>query len=237
MPGQLYLIPNAISGENYLTIPSYIAEIVSGLRYFFAEEEKSARKLLKRIAPEMNLGECQFFHCSEHTPLANLKENLVKVKNERIGLISEAGMPCVADPGSELVFWAHQENMEVIPLAGPSSIFLALMASGLNGQNFSFAGYLPKDEKERFKKIKMLEKRSREEGQTQIFMETPYRNQNLLKDILKVCLPKTFLCIAVDLTGEKQLVKTHPVQEWRKLSPSIPKSPALFLLGIAAGMT
>lgn len=232
MSGKLYLIPNMLSdAAQPMIIPSYVAENISDVRYFLVEEEKSARRLLKKICPQIPLEGCSFFRLNEHTSAQEVKALFQKIKEEKAGIIAEAGLPCIADPGGELVFLAHQENMEVIPLAGPSSIFLALMASGLNGQNFAFVGYLPKEEKERFKKIKMLEKRSREEGQTQIFMETPYRSQNVLKDVLKVCLPKTLLCIAADLTGEKQFIKTQPVQEWRKLNPLIHKIPALFLLG------
>ncbi len=231
MPSKLYLIANFLS-ENLSAqlIPEAVVEIVKDLRWFIVEDKASAERFLKTIRNDFPLTECTFFEFNEHSSPQDAREIFKSLQGKNAGIISEAGMPCVADPGQEIVLLAHQNNWEVIALPGSSSIFLALAASGLNGQNFAFNGYLPKEREERIKKLKMLEERSWREHQTQIFMEAPYRNQHLLEDILKVCSPKTFLCLAVDLTGPSQFIKTVTIEEWRKLNPSIQKKPALFLI-------
>lgn len=230
MPGKLYLVPNAISEDSMEAIPSYIVSLIAPIRYFFVEEEKSARRLLKKLNPQFPLAECVFFELSEHTLLKEAQKFLEEAGNRDMGIISESGSPCIADPGREIVLWAHQHNREVVPLVGPSSISLALMASGLNGQNFAFNGYLPKERNERIPKIKALEKHSQLENQAQIFMETPYRNQALLDDIVSCCDPHTLLCVALDITGETQSIKTSTIKEWKKGQISLPKKPALFLM-------
>lgn len=227
---KLFLIPNTIHEDSAHLLPASISQAIRPLRLFFVEEAKSARRLLKQLDPGFPLQECAFLELSEHSKSAQIQECLSVLKKQDGGIISESGCPCVADPGSDLVLLAHQNNIEVVPLVGPSSILLALMASGLNGQNFAFNGYLPKEKGERLKKLKELEQRSKTEGQTQIFMDTPYRNQALLEDILSTCLPQTLLCVAQNLTGPGQSVKTQPVAQWKKQGMELPKSPALFLI-------
>ena len=231
MSAKLYLIPNFLS-ENFSShlIPEAVREIVKDLRCFVVEEKASAQRFLKTIRNDFPLTECTFFEFNEHSNLQDAQEIFKSLQGQDAGIISEAGMPCVADPGQEIVLLAHENNWEVIPLAGASSIVLALAASGLNGQNFAFNGYLPKDREPRIKKLKALEERSCREHQTQIFMEAPYRNQHLLEDILKVCSLNTFLCLAVDVTGPAEFIKTMTIKEWRKLKPPIQKKPVLFLL-------
>ena len=231
MPGTLYLIPNTINDDAAPEFSVGVSETISRLRFFVAEGEKSARRLLKKIKPDFPLQECRFFLLNEQTPKKEIENILKDIGGKNFAIISEAGCPCVADPGAELVLLAHKAGMEVIPLVGPSSIVLALMASGLNGQNFAFNGYLPKEQKLRVQKIKELEKRAYAEGQTQIFMETPYRNQNIFEDICSNCRPETLLCLAIDLTNPGQYVKTLRVKEWLRESPPLHKRPTLFLIG------
>jgi len=232
MACRLYLIPNFISeNKDSRLVPLYIAEIIKDVRFFFVEGEPAAQRFLKKINPQLkDFSGYQFFVLNEHTPLKEAKTFFDKNLDKDMGLISESGVPCVADPGAEVVLWAHRHNIEVVPLIGPSSIFLALSASGLNGQNFAFSGYLPKEKEERAKKIRELEKRSAAEKQTQIFMETPYRNESLFKELLEICHPDALLCAAIDLTGQDQEIKTLPVSAWRKANFAWKKKPALFLL-------
>ena len=231
MPGKLYLIPNAISDDGALEkIPTYIAGIAASLRYFFVEEEKSARRLLKKLNPQMPISECVFFLLNEHTSSAQSQACLKNLGDQDAGIMSESGCPCVADPGADVVLLAHQKGMEVIPLVGPSSILLALMASGLNGQNFAFNGYQPKERNLRIKKIKELEARSLKEGQTQIFMDTPYRNQNVFEDALSSLSAQTLFCLVYDLTGSKQCIKTMTIKQWQGQNHKLEKRPALFLI-------
>jgi 16S rRNA (cytidine1402-2'-O)-methyltransferase len=227
---KLYLVPNTIieDGENLL--PDYIAREIKDVRVFFVEEPKSARRLLKSLDAQFPLADCRFYELSEHSNTRQIQEYAKILKEGTSAIISEAGCPCIADPGADLVLLAHQNQIEIIPLVGPSSILLALMASGLNGQNFAFNGYLPKETHERKQKIKMLEELSRRQKQTQIFMETPYRNQNILEDILAVAQDKTYLCIACDVTGPHQTIKTMSIKEWKKNPINIDKRPALFLI-------
>ena len=231
MMAKLYLIPTTLTDDgNVNVIPSATIEKVKMLRCFMVEEEKVARRFLRKIDPSFPLQDCEYFALNEHTAAKDTKDFFETHLNQDIGIISESGCPCVADPGADVVLLAHRKNMEVIPLIGPSSIILALMASGLNGQNFAFNGYLPKEKSVRIEKIKALEKRSQEDRQTQIFMETPYHNQQLLEDFLSACHPSTLVCVASDLTGEKEYVKTLSVQDWRKQKITLEKKPALFLI-------
>lgn len=230
MPGKVYLIPNFLHQDAPQAVPGYIADVIGGIRCFMVEEAKSARMLLKEVNSKFPLTECLFLELSEHTPPDDIKAFFLEHSKEDIGVISEAGVPCVADPGAELVRLAQTNNVEVVPLVGPSSVILALMASGLNGQNFAFNGYLPKEKDLRIKKLRELEKRSAVENQTQIFMETPYRNQNIFEDILETCDPKTFLCVAVDITAPSEFIKTMPVDAWKTTKISLNKRPALFLI-------
>jgi 16S rRNA (cytidine1402-2'-O)-methyltransferase len=227
---KLFLIPNHIQETTDVLLPVF-APGIEHLRVFFVEEIKSARRLLKKLNPSLVIDQCVFYDLNEHTPFKEVENNFKQSSDQDIGIISEAGCPCVADPGAAVVLLAHKYGREVIPLVGPSSIMLALMASGFNGQNFAFNGYLPKERMERIKKIKDLEKRSASEKQTQIFMEAPYRNQNLFGDILQNCGSNTLLCVAVDLMGPTQYIKTHTISQWKSESIDINKRPALFLLG------
>jgi len=227
---KLYLVPNAINDASVDLLPEYIAREIKDVRVFFVEEPKSARRLLKSLDARFPLNECRFLDLNEHTGPKQIQEYAKELKSCDCAIISEAGCPCVADPGADLVLLAHQHQIETVPLVGPSSILLALMASGLNGQNFAFNGYLPKDRQERSKKIRILEDRSLKENQTQIFMETPYRNQSILEDILAAASDQTYLCIACDITGPHQTIKTMSIKDWKKNPLDFHKKPALFLL-------
>ena len=228
MPKRLFLIPNTLNEEAEASaIAPYIAETIKGLRTYLVEEGKNARRFLKKILPDLPLQECEFLPLNEHTTNEEIARYIREAKSD-LGVISEAGVPCVADPGAVLVLLAHRNNWQVIALIGPSSIVLALAASGLNGQSFAFNGYLPQDKDARKKKIKELERLSSQ--QTQIFMETPYRNDALLQEILNICDEKTLLCVAAGLTSPEESVKTQPIARWKKEKTTIGKRPALFLL-------
>ena len=227
---RLYLIPNRINDGAGNFLPDYIAQEIKLLRVFFVEEPKSARRLLKSLNSDFPLSECRFLDLNEHSQAKDLFEYIKILKEGDTAIISEAGCPCVADPGADLVLLAHQNNIEIIPLVGPSSILLALMASGLSGQSFAFNGYLPKDRIQRAQKIRSLEERSFKDKQTQIFMDAPYRNQNVLEDILSTCQDQTQLCIACDITAPDQFIKTMSIKDWKKNLPNLDKKPALFLI-------
>ena len=227
MPSKLYLIPNQISSDqNHFYLPSEIAE----LRNFFVEEIKSSQRLLKKVDPQFPISSCTFFMLNEHEPAADIRKNFESCRDKDIGIIAEAGCPCVADPGADVVLLAHKEGREIIPCIGPSSILLALMSSGLNGQNFAFVGYLPKEKENRISRLKLLEKRSALEKQTQIFMEAPYRNEKLFLELLDYLDPQTLVCVASNLTASDQIIKTMPVKEWKKSKPALDKKPLLFLI-------
>jgi len=229
--GTLYLIPVALGGGNALSLvaPDTI-DTARGLRTFIAENAKSARGFLKAIAHPVPLRELKIHTLDEHTRDVNPLLNLL-LSGEDCGLMSEAGCPAVADPGSVLVRRAHEAGVRVVPLIGPSSILLALMASGMNGQRFTFHGYLPVERLERARKLKELEARATDE--TQIFIETPYRNEALLSAILQHCRGDTLLCIAADLTLPGGFVAALTIAEWKKKPPIIDRRPAVFLLSRA----
>ncbi len=227
----LFLIPTFLS-ENENVLPEEVLEIARSLDEFVVENEKSARRFLKQIGTKIHQNNIIFHLLNEHTSAIEISELLpILKKNKNIGLLSEAGCPAVADPGAALVRMAHENNITVKPLTGPSSILLALMASGLNGQSFAFHGYLPKDSVQRKAKISLLEKDAQKKKQTQIFIETPYRNLPLLNDIINVCSENTLLCIAYDLTSSNEFVKTKTIAAWKKQIPSLDKKPAIFLIG------
>jgi 16S rRNA (cytidine1402-2'-O)-methyltransferase len=229
--GKLYLIPTTLGAESPVyVIPGYVKKLVSGLRFFIVEEERTARRFLRKLDPEFPIDDTTFYILNEHSLKEDISEYLNITDSDNVGILSEAGAPCVADPGSAIVKLAHQRGINVIPLIGPSSILLALMASGLNGQNFAFNGYLPVQKDQRCKQIKKLENHSFSEKQTQIFIEAPYRNQHLLEDILTSCEPATLLCIAADLTLSTEFIKTYSIAEWKKHMPSIQKRPSIFLI-------
>ena len=228
---KLYLIPTPIHEDSGIhSLPAVVQEIVQTLRVFIVEEEKTARHFLKSLSVDFPLSEITFFVYNEHSHPNEAIGIMDKIGEQDCGLLSEAGVPCVADPGAQIVAAAHARGVEVVPLVGPSSILLALMASGFNGQRFCFYGYLPKDKNERMKKLKELERRSAQEHEAQIFMEAPYRNENLFKDILEVCQKDTRLCVACDLMSAEQFIKTMTVDRWRKDMPSLNKRPTIFLL-------
>lgn len=232
MKSKLYLIPNFL-GESLpeMVLPSGLSDIIKGIRYFIVENERTARRFLKKINPDTCIDDLTFFLLNEHTDKKNISDYLEPAKEgNSIGIISEAGVPGVADPGAEIVAIAHGLNIQVVPLVGPSSILLSLMASGLCGQNFAFIGYLPVRPGDRIRQIKKIEQTSLTEKQTQIFIETPYRNMALLKDLINVCHPATKLCIASNLTTEEEFVKTKTVSEWKRNIPDLHKKPTVFLL-------
>jgi 16S rRNA (cytidine1402-2'-O)-methyltransferase len=230
--GTLYLIPSALSEDLSGVLPSYALGLVSALDVFIVENEKSARHYLKAIGIKTPLQNLTLLLLNEHTDAKEISGLLSPLlKGNDVGLLSEAGCPAVADPGSDLVRMAHENNIKVVPLIGPSSIILSLMASGLNGQSFSFAGYLPKEKNARIKSLKELERIAISKNQTQIFIEAPYRNQHLLEDVLNTCDKKTLICIACNITAKDEFIRTKTVDEWKKNVPDINKKATVFLIG------
>ena len=226
----VYLIPSVISETAVETIPAYISESIKNCQVIFAENGRTARRFLKSIYEEIIIDNYEWFtmHKAESGLVNLFKEKISEEKN--IAIISEAGCPGIADPGQLLVSVAQQMNVTVKPLVGPSSILLALMASGLNGQQFRFNGYLPISVPGRHSSLKELEEESAREKCTQIFIETPYRNNQLVESILKVCKLETRLCIAVDISSDRESIRTKSIREWRKEKIDINKKPAIFLL-------
>lgn len=226
----VYLIPSLLDENAIHTIPPYITDAVKNCTVFFVENERTSRRFLKQLWREMVIDNYEWFtiHKTEEEVITIFKQKLKDGKI--IGIISEAGCPGVADPGQLLIAAAQDMNVEVKPLVGPNSILLALMASGMNGQQFHFAGYLPIDNQQRMQAIRELENESKKKNCTQLFIETPYRNNQLVEVILKTCNSSTRLCIAVDITGEKEWIKTKSVSEWKKEKIDIHKRPAIFLL-------
>ena len=227
----LYLVPMLLSENDYDNVLAInVIKNIYDLRHFIVENIRTTRRYLKKIGHPKKIEELHFRELNEHTTSEEIANLLLFIKKNNTGLLSEAGVPSVADPGSELVMLAHENNIKVVPLVGPSSIFMALMASGLNGQSFAFTGYLPAKKEERQDKLRALEKRSTVERQTQIFMETPYRNLQLLYDILTCCRLSTKLTIAADITGKNEFIKTQTIKKWKNNLPEINKIPAIFLL-------
>jgi len=225
----VYLIPSLLHEEGMRSIPSYITDIVKQCTVLFVENERTTRRFLKKLDKEIVIDNYEWFTMTNDDP--NTDSFRKKIKEEKtIGIVSEAGCPGIADPGQQLVAIAQELNIEIKPLVGPNSILLALMASGMNGQQFKFAGYLPIKNPERNNTIKELESESVKKNCTQIFIETPYRNNQLMEALLLVCQPLTKVCIAVDLTGPTEFIKTKTVGEWRKSKPDFHKRPAIFLL-------
>ena len=228
----LYLIPSTL-GDTPVerVLPPYNTEIVSRLRFFIVENVRTARRFLKKCHADIDIDKLTFYELNKHTDRNDIPEFLRPLKEgNSMGIISEAGCPAVADPGAEIVALAHREGYKVVPLVGPSSPLLALMASGFNGQSYAFHGYLPIDSNERAKAIKKLETHAYNENQTQLFIETPYRNQKLAEDILLHCKPQTRLCIAMNITCEDEYIATKTVKEWKNRLPDMNKKPCVFLL-------
>ena len=231
--GILYLIPSLLGDvlpEN--SLPAFNIQIIRTIDEYIVEDIRSARRFLIKAKIDKPIDSLIFHLYNEHSKnrdVLSVIQGLLKGKN--VGLISEAGCPSIADPGAEIVQFAHKNNIRVIPLVGPSSILLALISSGLNGQNFTFNGYLPKKEPERIKVIKQLENIVWQKSQTQIFIETPYRNDALLKDLLQICREETLLCIASDITLICESIETKSIKDWKKSMRKYNDHPAVFLLG------
>jgi len=225
----IYLIPSLLDDEAIETIPSYVIDAVKNCHIFFVENERTARRYLKKVWKEIVIDNYQWCVISNTKDEATLFKAMIN-QGKNVGIISEAGCPGIADPGQELIAIAQHMNAQVKPLVGPDSILLALMASGLNGQHFKFAGYLPIDRHERVRAIKDLETESQKMHCTQIFIETPYRNNQLIESVLKNCKPATKFCIAVDLTGKNEWIRTKTIADWKKEKVDIHKRPAIFLL-------
>lgn len=228
----LYLLPVTLGDTSIeKVIPAYNREIISSIRHFIVEDVRSARRFLKKVDKDIEIEELSFYPLNKHTSPEEVADYLQPLlQGHAMGVISEAGCPAIADPGADVVAIAQRKNLKVIPLVGPSSIILSVMGSGFNGQSFAFHGYLPIEQAERTKRIKELEQRVYAECQTQLFIETPYRNQRMLEDILKICKPQTKLCIAANITCEREFIKTKSIAEWRKHLPDLSKKPCIFLI-------
>lgn len=229
---QLYLIPTLLGNDDFeRVLPNYNLGILKQIEIFVVENEKSARKFIKTVLPERVQADLEIHILDKNTSDQELFElSQLLQRNQKIGILSEAGLPAIADPGAKLVSLAHQKKIQVIPLIGPSSILMALMASGMNGQQFAFHGYLPIDKFDRKKAIQRLETESQKNNSTQIFMETPYRNNQLLKDLIKCCKPTTKLCVAANLTMPDEFILTQTIKEWTQKKTDLHKKPAIFVL-------
>lgn len=231
MKGKIYIIPATLGDTGIDTVPQATVEATRAIRHFIVEDTRTARRYLSKIKMPVKIDDLIFLELNEHTKSDEIEQLLIPaLEGNDVGIISDAGVPCVADPGAAVVDYAHRKRIQVVPLVGPSSILLALMAAGMNGQNFAFAGYLPVKEQERCRRIQMLEKRSRQERQTQIFIEAPYRNVQLLKSFIQACNPDTKLCIAANITLADEFIKTLSIAEWKKTEPDINKKPCIFIM-------
>ena len=228
----LYLIPNLL-GDTPVeqVLPAYNHEIIMGIRHFIVEDVRTARRFLKLVNRSIDIDQLTFYTLNKHTNPEEVASMLKPLEEgSPMGVISEAGCPAVADPGADVVSIAQRKGLQVVPLVGPSSIILAVMGSGFNGQSFAFNGYLPIEPAERIKTLKKLEQRAYSENQTQLFIETPYRNAKIMADILKACRPQTHLCIAAGITTADEYIRTRTIKEWGGHLPNIDKIPCIFLL-------
>ncbi len=228
----LYLIPVTL-GETGIdaVLPSYNREVIATISHFIVENVRSARRFLKRSNPEIEIDDLTFYTLNKHTTQEEISTYLDPIaRGMCVGVISEAGCPAIADPGADIVAIAQRKGVKVVPLVGPSSIIMSLMASGFNGQSFAFQGYLPIEGAERAKSLKQLEQWVYGHSQTQIFIETPYRNQRMLEDVLRSCRPQTRLCVASNITCEDECIVTKTVQEWKRSKVELPKVPSIFLI-------
>jgi len=231
--GTIYLIPTVLAeGTADQVISPQVKDTVRHLTYFIVENLRTARRYVKSICPELVIEQLTFVQVDKDATPAQVQASLKPVlEGKDAGIISEAGCPGIADPGAEVVKYAHQKNIKVVPFAGPSAILLSLMASGFNGQQFAFHGYLPIEKRDRLQALRQLEKEMHQRNQTQIFMETPYRNNKLLEDLLATLHPDTRLCIAANITSpEHEFIQTKAIQQWRGQLPDIHKQPAVFLI-------
>ena len=234
METALYLIPVTL-GETPVSqvLPAYNHDVILGIRHFVVENVRSARRFLRLVDHEFPIDDSTFYEMGKHAQTDQFASYLKPLQQGfPVGVISEAGCPAVADPGAEVVAMAQHKGFRVIPLVGPSSMIMAVMASGLNGQSFAFNGYLPVDEADRAKKLKALESRAWNESQTQLLIETPYRNRKMFDTILRSLRPQTRLCVAAGITTSDEYIRTHTVQEWKRIQlPDLSKIPAIFLIG------
>lgn len=236
MKAVLYVLPNAISGENLATLSLEAMEVLEELTVFAVENPKSVRRFIRALGIDTDFNECEFISIHHKTDPIELNQNYDQILNHlqegtSVGILSDAGMPGIADPGSKLIGKAHQHLFPVKPITGPSSIFLALAASGFNGQKFTFHGYLPIEERHRKADLKAMEAEVLRSNTTQIFMETPYRNNKLLQSMRDSLKPETVACIACNITGEKEMILTQPMRIWTKQKHDLNKRPAIFLIG------
>ncbi len=232
MRASLFLIPVTL-GDTELrrVLPDYNRNIILSIRYFIVENVRTARRFLKKVDADIRIDDLTFYELNKHTDsncIAGYLEPLSR--GESVGVISEAGCPAIADPGADVVAIAQRRNYPVVPLVGPSSILMSVMASGFNGQSFAFHGYLPIDQSERTNRIKKLESRIYTENQTQIFIETPYRNNKLAEELIRTCRPSTKLCVASNITCDDEYIRTFPVKEWAGKLPDLSKRPTIFLI-------
>ena len=228
----LYLIPVTLGDvEHRRVLPEYNREVILSIRHFIVENVRTARRFLKKTEPSIVIDDLVFYELNKHTSAEAVAAYLAPLaEGESVGVISEAGCPAVADPGADVVAIAQRKGYKVVPLVGPSSILMSVMGSGFNGQSFAFHGYLPIEPGERAKKLKALEQRVYAENQTQLFIETPYRNHKMVEDILLNCRPQTKLCIAANITCEGEYIQTRTVKDWKGHVPDLSKIPCIFLL-------
>ena len=233
MTGKLYLIPTTLGEETepLEVMPLSVKKVIEEVNYYIVENEKSARRFIKKISPKKQQPNLTIKLLDKYAIEEETQKYLdVCEQGFNVGLLSEAGVPAIADPGASIVKLAHSKNIQVVPLVGPSSILMAMMSSGFNGQNFAFNGYLPIDKGERKRAIKDLERISREKNQSQIFIETPYRNEKMLADLKSTLSPQTSLCIAVDITLSSEFIKTMTIKDWKHQQPNLHKRPAIFII-------
>lgn len=230
--GKLYLIPTTLGDNEPLEVmPISVKKVVEEVDYFIVENEKSARAFIKKISPKKSQPDLKIMMIDKYASDLEIQHYLdVCGEGVSVGLLSEAGVPAIADPGADVVKLAHGKGIQVVPLVGPSSILMAMMSSGMNGQNFAFNGYLPIDKSDRKREIKALERISKDRGQSQIFIETPYRNGKMLDDLKAALHASTRLCIAADISLSTEYIKTHTIQEWSKIKPDLHKRPAIFII-------
>lgn len=238
----VYLIPVTLGDTSIeQVLPAYNREVILGIKHFIVENIRSARRFLKKVEQSINIDDLTFYELNQHTDRTNIERYLDPIKQGLpVGIISEAGCPAVADPGADVVAIAQRKNIKVVPLVGPSSIIMSVMGSGFNGQSFAFHGYLPIDDNQRVARIKQLENRVYNEDQTQLFIETPYRNGKMMMTLLSVLRPQTRICLAADITCADEKIVTRSVAEWRKRIPQgaseevigkeVPRVPAIFLI-------
>lgn len=230
--GKLYLIPTTLGDNEPLEVmPISVKKVIEEIDYFIVENEKSARRFIKKITPKKSQPDLKLMLLDKYASAIEVQHYLdVCEEGISVGLLSEAGVPAIADPGADVVKLAHSLGVQVVPLVGPSSILMAMMGSGMNGQSFAFNGYLPIDKVARKKEIKFLEKLSKDRSQSQIFIETPYRNEKMLADLKQALHPETRLCIAADITLTTEYIKTYTIKEWKHQKPDLHKRPAIFII-------